>query len=265
MQAFVITALAGFATSIGGALGVHRHVLRGSVLAFALAFAVGAMLLVSFVELLPAGFESLVESGWGSAALWLTGGVFVLGLLAVASLDKLLPSPPSPTKIEGRELSVSSHQTHASRKLLRSGALVALVLALHNFPEGMSTFFAASQDLSSGLVLAIAIAIHNIPEGIAVAAPIYAATGNRRKAFWWATFSGVAEPIGAIIGLIIISIFVPTAYIGLLYGFVAGMMTYVALTELLPAARNYAPKLWHVGSGATAGAGVMALSILLVL
>ena len=265
MQAFVITALAGLATSIGGVLGIHRRVLHGSVLAFALAFAVGAMVLVSFVELLPVGFESLVESGWASAAIWLTGGTFVLGLFAVASLDRFLPSPPSPTEVEAGELDALSHQTHASRKLFRSGALVALVLALHNFPEGMSTFFAASQDLSSGLVLAIAIAIHNIPEGIAVAAPIYAATGDRRKAFWWATFSGVAEPIGALIGFGIISMFVPTTYIGLLYGFVAGMMTYVALTELLPAARNYAPKLWHIGSGALAGMSVMVVSILLVM
>ena len=80
------------------------------------------------------------------------------------------------------------------------GLFTALAIAIHNFPEGLATFLAALEDPSLGIAIAIAIALHNIPEGISVSVPIFYATGDRKKAFFWSFLSGLAEPIGAIIG-----------------------------------------------------------------
>jgi hypothetical protein len=84
------------------------------------------------------------------------------------------------------------------------GVFAALAIAIHNFPEGMATFFATLHDPTLGVAIAVAVALHNIPEGIAVAVPIYYATGSRKKAFWLSFLSGLAEPLGAVIGYLIL-------------------------------------------------------------
>jgi len=75
-------------------------------------------------------------------------------------------------------------------KLHRLGLLTALAIGIHNFPEGIATFFAALTNPTVGLSVALAIALHNIPEGISISIPVYYATGNRRKAFWYSFLSG---------------------------------------------------------------------------
>lgn len=265
--AFLITLIAGLATSIGGLLATHKKVLDRPVLAASLAFAAGAMLFVSFVELLPHGLSVAHETGHAGATTatdWLIYGAFFAGIGVVLLVDRLLPHSFNPSEHEGSEDKLSDKDKRANKRLLRSGVLVALVLALHNFPEGMSTFLASYEDLTVGITLAVAIAIHNIPEGIAVAAPVYAATKSRKKAFWWATASGIAEPIGALIGFALIQTFIPPEFTGLLFGFVAGMMVFVAIDELLPAARRYQTNKHQVVYGLLAGFAVVALSLLLL-
>ena len=258
--ALLVSLLAGLATSIGGYLATHPKILERSVLAISLSFSAGAMIFVGLVEMLPLGAKSLGPSLANLAAAAVLASFFG-GMILVALIDRFLPSGLNPSHIEGREDALQLAETHDNSKLLRSGVLVAVVLALHNFPEGMSTFFATYQDLSIGLALAIAIAIHNIPEGVAVAAPIYAATKNRQKAFWWATFSGVAEPIGAVAAALLISFIIPEAMFGLLFGLVAGMMVYLSFDELLPAARRYASSTHQVIYSCAAGMAVVGTSL----
>ena len=112
-------------------------------------------------------------------------------------------------------------------------------------------------------MLGIAIAIHNVPEGIAVAAPVYAATGSKRKAFWWATFSGMTEPIGGLIAAAVVSWMVPPEFFGIFYGVVAGMMVFLALDELLPGAWRYQTDKHQTVYGMLAGMAIMALSFIL--
>ncbi len=73
-----------------------------------------------------------------------------------------------------------------------------------------------------GIAIAVAIAIHNIPEGIAVSVPIYYATGNKKKAFWHSFLSGLAEPVGALIGYLILMRFITDTVFGILFAGVAG-------------------------------------------
>ena len=90
---------------------------------------------------------------------------------------------------------------------------MALAISIHNFPEGLATFASALGNIDIAIPIVIAIAIHNIPEGIAVSVPIYQATGSHKKAFWYSLLSGMAEPVGALIGfLFLLPFWTPTIH-----------------------------------------------------
>ena len=110
----------------------------------------------------------------------------------------------------------------------------------------------------------MAIAIHNIPEGISVSVPIYYATGSKKKAFYYSFLSGVAEPIGALIGYFILLNFFSDFVFGILFAGVAGIMVFISLDELLPSAQKYGEHHLSI-YGLIAGMAVMALSLLLFL
>src|SRR5690606_33303183 len=124
----------------------------------------------------------------------------------------------------------------------RTGMLTAIAIGIHNFPEGLATFVATLHDPTVGVALAIAIAIHNIPEGLCVSMPVYFATGDRNKAFMWALLSGLSEPVGALIGWLVLQSVMGGAVYGTLFGVVAGMMVNIVLHEILPTAHRYDPK-----------------------
>jgi ZIP family zinc transporter len=147
---------------------------------------------------------------------------------------------------------------------MRVGVMTALAIGIHNFPEGLATFISALHDPSLGLAIAIAIAIHNIPEGIAVSVPVYYATNDRKRAFFWSFISGLAEPVGAVIGYLILLPFMSPLVMGVLFGLVAGIMVFISIDELLPAARDYGEHHLSV-YGLVAGMAVMATSLLLLL
>lgn len=263
LTALLISLLAGLATSIGGLLATHRRMVERPFMAMSLAFAAGAMLFVSFVELVPFGIRSFTAAYDSRMAQLLTFSAFFAGILLVVLIDRIVPHSINPSEIEGREADLTNDERSARNKLMRSGALIGLVLALHNLPEGMSTFIASQQDLSMGATLAVAIAIHNIPEGIAVAAPVYAATKSRKKAFWWATLSGLTEPVGALVALLLLAM-IPTVYFGVFYGLVAGMMVFIAIDELLPAARRYQTNAHQTIYGTVIGMMAVAVSAVLL-
>jgi ZIP family zinc transporter len=152
-------------------------------------------------------------------------------------------------------------ETHKSN-LMRMGLFTALAVGIHNFPEGIATFVAALGDPGLGIAIALAIAIHNIPEGIAIAVPVFYATGSRKKAFKLSFLSGLSEPAGALLGYFLLLRFLNDAMFGLIFAAVAGIMVYVSLDELLPAAREYGEHHLSI-VGLIAGMAVMALSLLL--
>ncbi len=280
--ALSVTLLAGLATSVGGLLALHRALHRRDVLALALAFGAGAMLTVSVVEIIPRSFIELRNTIGPLPGLVATAGAVAVGALVVLVVARVLPHSLNPAEIAGdeNELSTASrrnavlgdrgevlqttHERQYDVRLLRSGTLVAGIVALHNVPEGLATFITTLQDPRLGLSLAVAIAIHNIPEGIAVAAPVYAATASRARAFWCATASGIAEPLGALVGYAALSVVLPGQLFTIAFGLIAGMMVLVSLTELIPSARRYQEHNHPTPLGLLAGAGVMSLSLALL-
>lgn len=149
-------------------------------------------------------------------------------------------------------------------ELQKMGVMTGIAIALHNFPEGLATFVATLADEKLGIAIALAIAMHNIPEGVCVAFPVYYATGSRWKGFMWSFLSGVTEPIGGLLGYLVLygNAMSDLAY-GVLFGIVGGMMVYISLKELIPMALKYDPKDRVTMNCCFVGMAVMALSLVL--
>ena len=145
---------------------------------------------------------------------------------------------------------------------MRSGLLTALSISIHNFPEGLATFVSALQEPFLAIPIVAAIGLHNIPEGIAVSVPIYYATGNRKKVFFYSFASGLSEPLGAALGYLVFMPFMNDVVYGVLFAGVAGIMVFISFDELLPAAREYGEHHLSI-YGLVAGMGLMAVSLLL--
>lgn len=264
LLAFVVTLLAGLSTVIGGWLGTQARVLRRDILAAALAFAAGIMITISVVEIAPSALRSLGEMvGTTEALLWV-GGALLAGVALVVLIDKGIPHDVNPAEIGGGEQLDRIQAGQVDARLLRSGILLAAVVALHNLPEGLATFVSTLKEPAGGITLAIAIAIHNVPEGLAVAAPIYAATRSKTQAMLWATVSGLAEPLGGVLGYLLLAVVLPEEWLDLTLALVAGMMIAVSFLELLPAARRYETHYTQTLVGFFVGAVVMVLSLSLL-
>lgn len=118
-------------------------------------------------------------------------------------------------------------------------------------------------DPALGVSIAIAIAIHNIPEGIAIAVPLYAGTGDKKKSFLTALLSGLAEPFGALIGFLILRPYISETLLAVVFAFAAGIMVYISLDELLPTAEKQGEHHLVIG-GVIVGMLIMALTLLVL-
>ncbi len=230
-------------------------------LAGSLGFSAGVMIYVSLVEIFIKAKDSLILSFGTKTGYWLTVISFFSGIALIALIDKLIPSYENPHEIKNISDNDSKGQ-NGNKRLMRIGVFSAIAIAIHNFPEGLATFIAAMSDPTLGISIAVAVAIHNIPEGIAVSIPVYYATKNRSKAFWLSFLSGLAEPVGAILGFLILKTIFTAATFGVIFGGVAGIMVYISLDELLPTAEEYGEHHIAIG-GLIAGMLVMAVSLLL--
>ncbi len=230
--AFLLTILAGLSTGIGSLIAFLVKEKSTKFLTFSMGFAGGVMLYVSFIEIFPEATEHLVTfCGDEDQGNWLSLFAFFSGMFIVWGIDRALPKK-LPVQTAG-------DQKQLKKDLMRVGVLTAIALAIHNFPEGVATFVAALEDPKLGISIAFAIALHNIPEGIAVSMPIYHATGNRKKAFMYSFLSGIVEPLGAFVGYLFLIPYMGDGTMGLLLSGVAGMMIFISIDQLLPAAEEY--------------------------
>lgn len=257
-----LTIFAGLSTGIGGLFAFVYKKTNTRILSIALGFSAGVMIYVSFVELLFESRVQLIFSMGKTAGSWTYVLSFFGGMLLIAIIDKLIPSYENPHESHKIEEMYNYCDVNGSRKLLRTGMLTAVAIAIHNFPEGMATFISSVQQPSLGLTIAIAIAIHNIPEGLAVAIPVYCATGSRKKALTLSFLSGFAEPVGGLIGYLILRPILNEIVLGILFAAIAGIMVFISLDELLPTAREYGEHHLSI-YGLIAGMMVMALGLLL--
>ena len=218
--ALILTIIAGLSTTIGSIIAFIIKEPSKRFISLIMGFSAGVMVLISFVELLQAGIETLG---------FLFGNIFFLiGMLLMLIIDISI----------SHKYEFEDNEGNFENKLHKTSLLVTIGIFVHNFPEGMVTFLAAIKNVDLGIILCFAIAMHNIPEGIAVAVPIYASTKSRKKAFFWSFISGVSEPIGALIIGLILFPFINDFILGIMLAIVGGFMVYISLDELLPASRE---------------------------
>ena len=260
--AFLLTALAGLSTGIGGLIALVSRRQSRKFLSGALGFSAGGMVYVSMTDILEKAREFLTGALGEKGGGWATAAAFFGGMLLIALIDKWIPSEENPHEVKGVEQ--KGEKAPGESGLMRMGVFTALAISIHNFPEGMATFVSALQEPALALPIVAAIALHNIPEGIAVAIPIYQATGSRRKAFFYSLGSGLAEPVGALLGWLVLRPFFNDGVFGVLFAAVGGIMVFISFDELLPAAREYGEHHLSI-YGLIAGMAVMAVSLLLFL
>ena len=258
--AFALTALAGMCTGIGSAIAFFSKRSNWAFLSVSLGFSAGVMIYVSLIEIFGKARDALAEVHGHEGGTWITVAAFFGGVLVIAIIDRLIPAYENPH--EAHAIEEMQQAVVRQKRLMRMGAVTALAIGIHNFPEGLATFVGTLADPAIGMAIAVAIAVHNIPEGISVSVPIYFATGSRKKAFWLSFLSGASEPIGALIGYTILRPIFSETVFGILFASVAGIMVFISLDELLPAAREYGEG--HLAIyGLICGMAVMALSLLL--
>ena len=238
IPAMVMTLFAGLTTAIGGAIAFMVKKDNLKALSVGLGFSAGVMIFLSFTDILPEAGEML-SVNYPNAYKWMVFSGFIAGIVIAILIDYFLPDHVDPDELADPEAPCNHHH-----KIKRAGLLTAIAICVHNFPEGMATFLTTTQNLTLGISVGLAIAIHNIPEGIAVALPIYHVTGKKRYAMLYAALSGITEPIGALIGMVLFSLFLPQVLVGILLAAVAGIMIYLSFDTLLPLSREYGN--WHL-------------------
>ena len=278
LNALFLTLLAGVATGIGGLLLIFKKKLSSNFLAAALGLSAGVMIFISLAELYPearSAIQNTLPDTDGQAFVLIS---FFIGMGIIFLIDFLVPEYENPHEATGLSLDSRTPATDLigesikgnapDETLKRLGIMSAIAIAIHNFPEGMATFIGSMNDIQTGLGITFAVAIHNIPEGIAVAIPIYYATKSQKKAIFYATLSGLTEPVGAAVcyGLTMllgIDISGENIAFPLILAAVAGIMIYISLDELLPTAEKYGRH--HIAiAGVVAGMAIMGTSLILL-
>jgi ZIP family zinc transporter len=247
--AFALTLFAGLSTGIGSLAALLTKKTNTNFLSVSLGFSAGVMVYISFMELMPGAREVLSD-------LYLVLSFFG-GIAFIAIIDFLIPEDENPHEVH------LSEDMQERKRLKRMGIMLALSITIHNFPEGIAAFMSGLRSLDVGIPIALAIAIHNIPEGIAVSVPIYHATGSRKKAFWFSFLSGLAEPLGALVAMLVLFPFWTPQMEGVVMAAVSGIMVFISIDELLPAAGRFGKHHLSI-MGFIAGMAVMAVSLLLL-
>ena len=196
-----------------------------------LGFASGVMVAASVWSLLIPSID--MSHGEGAMQVIPAAVGFLLGMGFLLLIDDLTP-----------HLHVGSNKPEGLKARLSRTAMLALAVTIHNLPEGLAVgvVFAGTQDgqadisLMSALAMSIGIAIQNIPEGAIISMPMRAAGNSRWRSFLIGSLSGVVEPVGGLLIILLASLFLPT--MPYLLAFAAGAMMYVVVEELIPEASN---------------------------
>ena len=250
MEAFFVLAIPFFGTSLGAAMVFFmKDEMNEGIKKLLLGFAAGVMIAASVWSLLIPSIN-MAESQGGIA--WVPALVgFLLGVGFLLLLDSFIP-----------HLHLDSDKPEGVPSKLSKTAMLVLAVTLHNFPEGMAVgvaFAGASMGngsitMMSALALALGIALQNFPEGAIISMPLRNEGASKKKAFLYGVGSGVVEPIGAILTILLAKQITPI--LPYFLSFAAGAMIYVVIEELIPESQGGEHS--NIGTiGAAAGFALM--------
>lgn len=203
-----------FGTTLGGILGIVIKKDSNKFLSFILSFASGLMMAIICFDLIPEalGISSIYEVVLG----------VVFGVISMIFCDVVVQ----------KKFAKKEKEYNNKNDLLKTGIIVSIGLAIHNFPEGLAIGSGFEASLRLGLGLAIAICLHDIPEGISMAVPMKNGGMKISKVIFYVILSGITTGIGAFFGAIVGSI--SEAVIAICLSFAAGAMLYIVSGELIP-------------------------------
>jgi ZIP family zinc transporter len=221
LEPLILSLLAGLATGAGGLIVIFLRKIGDRTVSLLMGFASGVMLMVAFNDLFLEAEKMLAHIDLIT--------FFVIGAIMMMALDLAIPHiEPTRRKEDGK-----------TEKMHQSGMLIAIGITLHNLPEGFVVAAGYMFNPALGLIIAVAIMLHNIPEGIATAIPLLESGTKPLKTTVITFLSGLAEPVGALVGAIVLSSFAPRVWVGYSLVFAAGVMTYITADELIPVAHEY--------------------------
>lgn len=215
-------------TTLGSAMVfLMKNKMNTKVQKLLLGFASGVMIAASIWSLITPSIEMAKEQGIVS---WIPAAIgFLFGIIFLLVLDSIIP-----------HLHLNSKKPEGIKAKLKNTTMMVLAVTLHNIPEGMAVgvVFAGvlaqntTITLAGAFALSIGIAIQNFPEGAIISMPLKNEGMSKSKAFLYGTLSGIVEPIGAIITILLTGIVTPI--LPYLLSFAAGAMIYVVVEELIP-------------------------------
>ncbi|MSU02551.1 zinc transporter ZupT [Tissierella pigra] len=253
-----LTTIVGLSMAVGSLLSFLVSKTNKRFLALSLSFSAGIMIYVSFMSILPEGIE-LIENSLGEHGKFIALGGFFSGMLVTALIEKIIHLFGGHSHCHDHAHAHNHHDEHEEH-LSKLGLMSAVAIAIHNLPEGLALFTTGLKDISVAIPIALAIILHNIPLSIAISVPVYYSTGSKNKAFLYSLFVGLCQPLGAVIGYLLLSKFFSDTLFGILFSVIAGIMIFVSLDELLPSSQRYEDH--HISVyGAIAGMIVMAIAL----
>lgn len=215
-------------TMLGAAMVyLMKNKMNGKIEKWLLGFASGVMIAASIWSLLIPSIDMAQTQG---TIAWVPASIgFLAGVIFLLVLDSVIP-----------HLHLETDKPEGIPSKLKKTTMLVLAVTLHNIPEGMAvgvTFAGALMEntgitMAGAFALAIGIAIQNFPEGAIISMPLRAEGVAKNRAFLYGTLSGVVEPIGAVITLLLIRVVVPI--LPYVLSFAAGAMIYVVVEELIP-------------------------------
>lgn len=250
MFAFTLTMFAGISTGLGSLIVIALKGKNYSILSMFMGISAGVMISVSFMEILPESIANLQHNFGTKIGLQFALFSFFGGMSISALIDKCIPTEKAVTNKK------------ESYKLYRTGIISAIIITLHNFPEGIATFMTAISNQKLAIPIAFAIATHNIPEGMSIATPIFYATGNRKRAFFYSFLTGLSEPFGALVAYLVLAKFVDEVLFGVVFGVTAGIMVFISFDELLPLSYEYGEHYTAI-YGLILGMAIMSTSLVM--
>lgn len=205
-----------FGTTIGGFIGVTFKNTSKKFLSFILEFAAGLMIAIVCFDLVP---EALELSNLGYTLVGIIAGV-----VTMMFFDNIIKNKYNAKKVKN------------NNSLLKTGIVVGIGLALHNFPEGLAIGSGFGASIKLGYSLAIAILLHDIPEGISMSVPMKNGGMSKKSALFYTAMSGVTTGIGAFFGAMLGTI--GEGIISICLSFAAGAMLYIVSGELIPESKT---------------------------
>lgn len=236
-----LTTIVGLTMGFGSLLSYLVKRSNRKFLSLSLSFSAGIMIYTAFMAILPEGIhlleENLGEAGYYIALLAFFGGMFLTALVEKI-VHRFGGHHHGFEEEHEHHHHEHEHEHEHNHHTTNLGIMSAIAIAIHNLPEGLAVYTTGLKDISLAIPIAIGVILHNIPLSIAITMPIFYATGSRKKGFIYSLMVGLCQPLGAILGHLILSNFLNDVVHGILFALVGGIMIFISLDELLPISRK---------------------------